>query len=127
MIKFILKSGIVLGAVYYSAQEGVWKHSAESIKVCDKIYDFASPYYNQAKAQLPIEIPDFPKTIQVRQFLKQSWNKGVTASCIFLSNLPENLSTWTTHGVDKIKSNEEIKNMFKTFSGSTDDEKSLKR
>ncbi|KAF5274437.1 hypothetical protein FQR65_LT04353 [Abscondita terminalis] len=126
MLKFTVKAGIVLGAVYYSAQEGVWKHSAESTKVYDKIYDVVSPYYNEGKKQLPFEISDFPKSLEVRYFLKQSWNKGVTASCVFLSNLPDNVCALTKQGVDKVMANEQVKNMLQSVSGSTENEKSLK-
>ncbi|KAK5650753.1 hypothetical protein RI129_001782 [Pyrocoelia pectoralis] len=115
MIKFALKTGIALGTVYYAADQGLWKDSHETLKLYDKMCEAASPYVDQAKGHLPFEIPHLPKSNQTSYIVKQTWNKGVSATCMFLADLPHNISKWTKSGVNLAMSNEEIKKLFSSF------------
>ncbi|KAB0802435.1 hypothetical protein PPYR_04621 [Photinus pyralis] len=115
MIKFAVKAGIALGTVYYASDHGLWKDSHETLELYNKMCETASPYLDQAKDYLPVQIPELPKSNQTSYLLKRLWNKGVSTSCLFLADLPDNISKWTKNSFDVVMSNGEIKKLFGTF------------
>ncbi|KRT83760.1 hypothetical protein AMK59_4415 [Oryctes borbonicus] len=116
MFKFAVKVGIAGGAVYYLADQGVWKDSKETTKLYEKINETLKPYMQEARAQIPIEIPELPSTNRVSYLTKQYWNQGVTATFRFLGDFPTYVSDWTSKGINAAKSNEEIKKFIDSFS-----------
>ncbi|KAI4460111.1 micos complex subunit mic13 [Holotrichia oblita] len=116
MIRLAVKLGLAGGAVYYVADQGVWKDSTETTKLYGKINEGLKPYLQEAKAQIPIEIPELPKTSKISYLTKQYWNQGVSATFRFIGNLPSHIVDWSSKGIDAAKNNEEIKKFFDSFS-----------
>lgn len=56
IFRFAVKLGLAGGAVYYVADQGVWKDSTETTKLFEKINEGLKPYLQEAKAQIPIEV-----------------------------------------------------------------------
>lgn len=54
--RFTIKAGLAGGAVYYLADQGVWKESTESIKICDRMNIKMKPYVDDIKKQIPFEV-----------------------------------------------------------------------
>lgn len=54
--RFTVKAGIVVGAVYYVNEQGLWRESTETTKLYEKLCAATSPYIKQAKSHLPIEV-----------------------------------------------------------------------
>ncbi|XP_022919362.1 MICOS complex subunit MIC13 homolog QIL1 [Onthophagus taurus] len=123
MFRFAIKCGLAGAAVYYVSDQGVWKESKETTKLYNKINDFLCPYMKQAQAQLPIEIPELPSTGRISYLMKQYWNHGVTATFIYIGDLPQNVTKLTKSGIDAIKGNEEMKKLMDGFSGTPEIEK----
>ncbi|GJQ82566.1 hypothetical protein Trydic_g13021 [Trypoxylus dichotomus] len=116
MFKFAVKVGVAGGAVYYLADQGVWKDSNETTKLYEKINETLKPYIQEAKSQIPIDIPELPSTNRVSYLTKQYWNQGVSATFLYVGELPTHICNWTSKGIDAAKSNEEIKRFIDSFS-----------
>ncbi|KAK9739083.1 MICOS complex subunit MIC13, QIL1 [Popillia japonica] len=116
MIRFAVKLGLAGGAVYYVADQGVWKDSTETTKLYEKINEGLKPYLQEAKAQIPIEIPELPKSSRISYLTKLYWNQGVLASFRFIGDLPSHAVDWTNKGIAAVKNNEEIKKFCDSFS-----------
>lgn len=54
--RFGVKVAIAGSAVYYLAEQGVWKNSDEAHKVYGKINSAVCPYIKQVTSQVPIEV-----------------------------------------------------------------------
>ncbi|KAJ8950706.1 hypothetical protein NQ318_012786 [Aromia moschata] len=116
MIKFAVKVGLATAAIYYVKEQNVWKNSNESLKTYEKLKETVKPYVQEAKSQIPIELPALPETDGLPSLVKQSWNAGVLATFKFLAESPRTVSNWSKKGVEKALENEGIKNFIESFS-----------
>ncbi|XP_069674933.1 MICOS complex subunit MIC13 homolog QIL1-like [Periplaneta americana] len=98
LLKFGIKAGMVGGVVYYTVDEGVWKDSEHTTQLYSKIYKTVAPYVKE----VPVEVPELPKMDEISFMAKNYWNKGVVASFIFLSDLPNKTTEWSKQGYDYI-------------------------
>ena len=51
---------------------------------------------------LVFQVPELPKVDEVCFTAKNYWNKGVIASFIFLSNLPNKVTEWSKQGYEYV-------------------------
>lgn len=112
MLKFGLKVGLVAGTAYYLTEEGVWDNSIETEKLYNKISSACKPYKDQVKNKLPFEVPQLPEADKVSFAAKHYWNRGVQSTFGFVAELPANTCRWTRQGINAVKNNKEIQNMF---------------
>ncbi|KAJ3641125.1 hypothetical protein Zmor_027643 [Zophobas morio] len=113
MIRFAIKAGLAAGAVYYIKEEGIWKESQEALKAYDKLNTAMEPYVGEIRKQIPFELPKIPASDRTTENIQLYWNKGVTSSFEFLSELPGLVSTWTRNGVNAVLENPEVKKLLK--------------
>ncbi|GLV44102.1 QIL1 [Carabus blaptoides fortunei] len=112
MFRFGIKLGLATGAIYYVSEQGVWRGSDETVKLCNQICTAVSPYTNEIKKQIPYELPSLPQTNEVSYLAKHYWNKGVISTFGFLANIPTYVGEMTAKGFDSVMDNVEIKNLF---------------
>ncbi|ERL85466.1 hypothetical protein D910_02885 [Dendroctonus ponderosae] len=114
--RFAIKAGLAASAIYYVREQGVWKNSDETIETGKRLKSAVSPYIEEVKAQIPIELPVVPQTENACQLAKEYWNAGVRATFAFLVKLPDYSCEYTKKGRDKLMENPEIKNFVNSFS-----------
>ncbi|XP_033606595.1 MICOS complex subunit MIC13 homolog QIL1 isoform X2 [Cryptotermes secundus] len=98
MIMFGVKVGLVGGVVYYTIDEGVWKSSEHTTELYSKIYKNVAPYVKE----VPVEVPELPKVEEISFLTKNYWNKGVIASFVFLSDLPNKTAELSKQGYEYV-------------------------
>lgn len=98
LLRFGVKAGIVGGVVYCTIEEGVWRDSKQTTELYSKIYKNIAPYVKE----VPVEVPELPKVDELCFTAKNYWNKGVIASFIFLSNLPNKTTEWSRQGYEYV-------------------------
>lgn len=54
------------------------------------------------ESMLVLQVPELPKVDELCFAAKNYWNKGVIASFIFLSNLPNKTTEWSRQGYDYV-------------------------
>ena len=59
------------------------------------------------------QLPKIPASDRTTENIQLYWNKGVTSSFEFLSELPGLVSTWTRNGVNAVLENPEVKKLLK--------------
>ncbi|KYN34419.1 hypothetical protein ALC56_11527 [Trachymyrmex septentrionalis] len=92
--RFVIKSTLVGGVVYYSVHQGLWSKSEDSVQLYGRIYNNIAPYVKDNIPEEVInELPPLPSTSDLSNSLKSSWNKGVIASMKFLSETPTHVAT----------------------------------
>ncbi|EFA11746.1 MICOS complex subunit MIC13 homolog QIL1 [Tribolium castaneum] len=122
MFRFAIKVGLAASAVYYLNNEGIWKESKESLKAYDKLNTTLEPYVQEARKQVPFELPQFPSGGSKVYNVQVCWNKGVTATFQFLSELPHKVNKWADEGISAILQNPDMQKVFEA-SGDTKDGK----
>ncbi|KAL1452692.1 hypothetical protein WDU94_006896 [Cyamophila willieti] len=100
IIRFGTKVGLVGATVYYTNEYGVWNDADSSAKVVKELrslyHQYVNPYVEEAKSNVPLEVPDIPSISQISHSIFSSWNSGVLYTSQFLINLPSHVSQWTT-------------------------------
>ncbi|KYQ58069.1 hypothetical protein ALC60_03121 [Trachymyrmex zeteki] len=92
--RFVIKSTLVGGVVYYSVRQGLWSKSEDSVQLYGRIYNNITPYVkDNIPKEVINELPPLPSTSDLSNSLKSSWNKGVIASIKFLSETPTHVTT----------------------------------
>lgn len=84
----LIRSGLLVGAVYYSKKAGVWGTSKETDKLYNGIKDELRPHMQKLEKQLPFEVPALPKTGEITFLAKHYYNNGVKKSFHFIEMLP---------------------------------------
>lgn len=97
--RFGLKVGVVSSAVYLTVDSGVWKDSKTTSELYYKIKEEAKVYIKPVVDLVPFEVPRLPKTGDMCSSAKTAWNKGVMASCLFLSNACDKALPTTIEGI----------------------------
>jgi len=95
VFKTSLKLGICGGAVYITAEHGVWGNSQQSAKALNKLLNSIP-----STKSFQYEIPSWSC---VRKFTRENWNKGVTISCGAIGNIPSTTAYYSSLGWDKAK------------------------
>ncbi|KAG6799070.1 MICOS complex subunit MIC13 [Apis mellifera caucasica] len=89
LIRFVIKSSIVGGIVYYTYKEGLWSKSEETAALYKKLNVKIAPYVKEnVPEKITKEISQLPSVTDITNFIKVTWNKGVMSSMGFISNLP---------------------------------------
>jgi len=97
--RFLLRGGLLGGAVYYTRQVGIWGDSDQSDKLYNTVKSELSPYVEKAKKQLPFEVPQLPRTGEMRFLAKHYYNEGVKNTFRFIHMLP----CYAGRGLKKVK------------------------
>ncbi|XP_017882895.1 MICOS complex subunit MIC13-like [Ceratina calcarata] len=99
LLRFVIKSTIVGGVVYYTYQEGLWSKSEETAKLYRKLYSTLAPYVkDNIPEEITKEVSQLPSVSDVSSLAKTSWNNGVIATMGFLADLP----THTSNGASSL-------------------------
>ncbi|KAL0271155.1 UNVERIFIED_CONTAM: hypothetical protein PYX00_008343 [Menopon gallinae] len=99
MFRLGLKAGVIASAVYFTVDSGVWKDSETTTELYYKIKGEVTPYVKPVVDLVPFELPKIPKTGDMCSSAKTAWNKGVMASCLFLSNFCDKAWDTTCDGI----------------------------
>ncbi|XP_037934507.1 MICOS complex subunit MIC13 homolog QIL1-like [Teleopsis dalmanni] len=105
-IGLIIRSGILVGAIYYSKTLGVWSDSDKTQQLYNDIKDELRPHARQVQSYLPFEIPSLPTTGEVRYLAKHYYNEGVKSTVNFVGMIP-------TYGSQLTKKAKDTFNDFK--------------
>mgnify|MGYP000338965999 CR=1 FL=1 len=57
---------------------------------------------NSCISLFDFQVPEFPKISDITYTTKNYWNKGVTASFVFLSELPSKSAEWSIQGYEYV-------------------------
>lgn len=95
----MVRSGLVVGAFYYTKKAGVWGSPEETEKLYIGIKDELRPHAQRLEKQLPFAVPALPQTGEVRFLAKHYYNQGVKNSFHFIEMLP----CYTGQLVKKVK------------------------
>ncbi|XP_051154925.1 MICOS complex subunit MIC13-like [Leptopilina boulardi] len=109
ILRFAVKSTIAGGLLYFTIREGVWSNQEESVKLYGKIYNKIAPLVKEnVPKEIINELPDLPKTTDISDKMRNSWNKGVMISMKFLAQLPSH----TKNGINSILEMPAIKDVI---------------
>ncbi|XP_055911745.1 MICOS complex subunit MIC13 homolog QIL1 [Eupeodes corollae] len=87
-LRFAIKSGLAYGAMHYTCSLGVWGNSVQADKLYNELMAQARPHVVSLQKKLPIEVPNLPKTGEVRFLAKHYYNTGVKNTFHFIIMLP---------------------------------------
>ncbi|XP_017098160.1 MICOS complex subunit MIC13 homolog QIL1 [Drosophila bipectinata] len=99
VVGFLLRCSAVGGVVYYTRSVGIWGSTDHTDKLYNNIKSELCPYVQKAKKQLPFEVPQLPKSGEIRFLAKHYYNEGVKSSFRFVHMLP----CYAGRGLKKIK------------------------
>ncbi|TMW46178.1 hypothetical protein DOY81_008738, partial [Sarcophaga bullata] len=85
---FVIRSGLLVGAFYYTKKAGVWGSPEETEKLYNNIKNELRPHAVRLEKQLPFEIPALPQTGEIRFVAKHYYNEGVKNTFHFIEMLP---------------------------------------
>ncbi|XP_054733088.1 MICOS complex subunit MIC13 homolog QIL1 [Anastrepha obliqua] len=88
VISFLVRAGIIVGAVYYSKKQGVWGNTEESEKLYNKLKDGLRPHAKELERKLPFEVPALPESGEARFLAKHYYNEGVKNTFHFIEMIP---------------------------------------
>lgn len=74
-----------------------------------------------------LQIPELPQSNQVSYLTKRYWNQGVTATFVYLSNLPETACSYVKKGINQAQQNPEIKKFYESLSAPSQEPKVEKK
>lgn len=86
--RLLIRSGLVVGAVYYSKKLGVWGTPEESEKFYNCLKSQVRPHAQRLEKQLPFDVPSLPQTGEVRFLVTHYYNQGVKNTFHFIEMLP---------------------------------------
>ncbi|KAK9504435.1 hypothetical protein O3M35_010768 [Rhynocoris fuscipes] len=84
IIRFGTKVVLMSGVCYVTSQYGIWRDSRRSEEIYKEIYTFLAPHIKE----VPLEIPELPKSSEVSSAARVYWNRGVVSSAEFIANVP---------------------------------------
>ncbi|XP_014219228.1 uncharacterized protein LOC106647389 [Copidosoma floridanum] len=91
--RFVIKSSIAGGVIYYTIEEGLWSSPEESGKLYNKLYSSISPLIQQnLPREMVQEIHTIPSPGVLKTCAASYWNQGVIATVDFVSKLPTHVS-----------------------------------
>ncbi|EDW79945.1 uncharacterized protein Dwil_GK17742 [Drosophila willistoni] len=99
VVGFLVRGGLVAGAVYYTRKAGIWGSTEETEKLYNNVKNQLCPYVQQVQKKLPFEVPQLPKTGEMRFLAKHYYNEGVKSSFRFIHMLP----CYAGRGLKKVK------------------------
>ncbi|XP_030570200.1 MICOS complex subunit MIC13 homolog QIL1 [Drosophila novamexicana] len=99
VVGLLVRCGVVAGAVYYTRQAGVWGSTDETDKLYKNVKTQLTPYVQQAREQLPFDVPELPRVGEMRFLAKHYYNEGVKSSFRFIHMLP----CYAGRGLKKVK------------------------
>uniref|UniRef100_A0A1A9WAA0 MICOS complex subunit MIC13 n=1 Tax=Glossina brevipalpis TaxID=37001 RepID=A0A1A9WAA0_9MUSC len=88
VVGFLIRAGVVIGAVYYTKKTGVWGNPEETEQLYNDIKDQLRPHVNRLERHLPFEVPALPRTGEFRYLAKHYYNEGVKNTFHFIEMLP---------------------------------------
>lgn len=92
LVRFTVKASLVGGIIYYTVQEGLWSKHDESLKLYEKINKNIMPYLkSHVPNEVMKEVSVIPSAVDLKDYLKTNWNKGVIATMGFIQNQPPKL------------------------------------
>ncbi|XP_075231702.1 MICOS complex subunit MIC13 homolog QIL1-like isoform X2 [Lycorma delicatula] len=100
MLWFGTKLAILNGTIYCTNEIGIWGDSVQTTQLLEDITNFVKPYIS--KNTPVVTSKPLPSMAEVSASTKTYWNKGVWNSTLFLADLPSNIASWTTSGVQFI-------------------------
>jgi len=98
-LSLIVRSGVLVGAVYYSQRIGVWGDAEQSSQLYNSIKTQLKPHADALEKKLPFEVPALPERAEVRFLAQHYYNQGVKETFRFIHMLP----CYTGQGISKIK------------------------
>lgn len=100
VFRFVIRSGLVVGSVYYSKKLGVWGTPEESEKFYNCVKNQLRPHVQTLEKQLPFEVPSLPQTGEIRFLAKHYYNQGVKNTFHFVEMLPCYAGQWAKKAKD---------------------------
>ncbi|XP_017071975.1 MICOS complex subunit MIC13 homolog QIL1 [Drosophila eugracilis] len=99
VVGFLVRSGLVAGTVYYTQKVGVWGNTDQTDKLYNTVKSELCPYVKKLEKQLPFEVPQLPRTGEMRFLAKHYYNEGVKNTFHFIQMLP----CYAGRGLKKVK------------------------
>ncbi|KAI9587630.1 hypothetical protein GQX74_003476 [Glossina fuscipes] len=76
VVGFLIRTGVVIGAVYYTKKTGVWGSPEETEQLYNDIKDQLRPHVNRLERHLPFEVPSLPRTEEFSFLAKHYYNQS---------------------------------------------------
>ncbi|XP_059613371.1 MICOS complex subunit MIC13 homolog QIL1-like [Phlebotomus argentipes] len=102
VIKLLIKSGLVYGAVKYSVDQGVWASSTKTTALYNDVGESLRPHWQGVRQKVPVELPLLPSSGEACFVVKYYWNQGVKASFNFIHRFPCYVGQWTKKAKDAV-------------------------
>ncbi|XP_043649252.1 MICOS complex subunit MIC13 homolog QIL1 [Drosophila teissieri] len=99
VLGLLVRGGLVAGTVYYTQKVGIWGDSAQSDKLYNDIKSELRPHVQKLEKQLPFDVPQLPRTGEMRFLAKHYYNEGVKNTFRFIHMLP----CYAGRGLKKVK------------------------
>ncbi|KAM7360288.1 MICOS complex subunit MIC13 homolog QIL1-like [Cochliomyia hominivorax] len=88
VVGLLIRSGLLIGAVYYTKKAGVWGSPNETEKIYNNIKNELRPHMQKIEKQIPFDFPALPQTGEICFVAKHYYNEGVKKSFNFIEMLP---------------------------------------
>ncbi|XP_044312715.1 MICOS complex subunit MIC13 homolog QIL1 [Drosophila rhopaloa] len=99
VVGLLVRSGLLAGTVYYTRKVGIWGDTDQTDKLYNNVKAALCPYVQKLEKQLPFEVPELPRTGEMRFLAKHYYNEGVKNSFRFIHMLP----CYAGRGLKKVK------------------------
>lgn len=87
----MFKTGITVGAIYYTRQLGVWGDCKQSEKLFNDLKAGICPKWRQFRQHISFKSPDVPPPSEVKYTIKQYTNDGIKGTFSFIQMIPTRL------------------------------------